>query len=97
CYRDWSSDVCSSDLEPDTGATETPDVGRFGLPEPIETMDEFVRAHPDAVIDDLDEDARASRLRADHDLAAVGRILHRVLEDVVEIGRASCRERGLSR
>src|SRR5207245_3515455 len=78
CYRDWSSDVCSSDLVPLQGA-DGAGVERRLVREPAEGGDEL----------------RPQLRLAGGDLLRRLQLLDRGLAgvEVLQIGRASCRER----
>src|SRR5207248_8532242 len=87
-YGDWSSDVCSSDL----GLKMAPDVGRIAQPPGL----------PDLVARAVRDDVGIpvggpAPLREGAVLQPAQLRVHAVLLDVVpamvEIGRASCRER----
>src|SRR5207245_4119802 len=89
CYRDWSSDVCSSDLYLEADGFEKRIEGRVDAPEFKATS---VSLH------ELDRTARVLKRtrtwriegRADVEDYAE----YRLLFPEEEIGRASCRERG---
>src|SRR5207245_5599682 len=87
CYRDWSSDVCSSDLSAHVSR-------RWAGRTAIETAPSGRRRFS---IDPLHEDARMATL-----LALIGAIWFLTIvvagaAGVFEIGRASCRARGVER
>src|SRR5207245_5734146 len=87
CYRDWSSDVCSSDLKADDrGHVLRP---QLALAEPLVALaqvaregDRPVAVHP--AVESLNLIERRSHLCPTH---------RRVSQEVNEIGRASCKER----
>src|SRR5437899_3885126 len=80
CLSDWSSDVCSSDLDLVAGG---------------ERVDGQLLAHEVGVRADLglDDEAKEAVVAA-HEGNKIGRGRHRRLALALEIGRASCRERG---
>src|SRR5690606_40623594 len=90
--RDWSSDVCSSDLQPELSEELT---NSFCRTDP-EIAKHFARV---TFLSDNRKDVRDLStptliLQSDDDLIApvsVGEYLHAVMP---KIGRASCRERG---
>src|SRR5207245_6547591 len=82
CYRDWSSDVCSSDLYGlEAVAADTVQMIR----DRTERMSHALRRRPLGVVD------------APAETPATGAIRHvrnTTRDRLVKIGRASCRERG---
>src|SRR3546814_3390602 len=96
---DWSSDVCSSDLE----EAEPPDVERpeveagAAFQNPLGHDGARPAAGGDAVEEAAGDEEVAELRRLAHDEVAVGRIGDRSVDELThahgEIGRASCRER----
>src|SRR3546814_16894138 len=99
---DWSSDVCSSDLADRIGARDAIEIGRtgveivrFGAPaqNPVDTIERAQRGRNAlgvgrlAVVDINDARHLADPL---HPVRKAGE----GFEPAIEIGRASCRERG---
>src|SRR5207245_7889658 len=90
CYRDWSSDVCSSDL------------GAEGVLQQLDHLGALGRAYLDDALDHLlVEELGELRALAGHaadDLRRVARVELRIagIDSLrrKEIGRASCRGRG---
>src|SRR5207245_5505162 len=91
CYRDWSSDVCSSDLSSSPGLTAWALLGLRAAGRPSAAAYDYLVAHePDL------------RTATDIELAvlaegATGGVSEPLYEKLValgQIGRASCRERG---
>src|SRR5439155_8411196 len=84
--RDWSSDVCSSDLEGSAYLLPTA-VGELGVHELFATRDRL-----DALANALDE-AVSADVSPDAFYARVIRATRLSERESEEIGRASCRER----
>src|SRR5207245_6834594 len=85
CYRDWSSDVCSSDLHVEAGSNG--DItGKLALIEPIGSVTHYYIEWPNAFGGSL-------VASVSHGAAGLAALNTLKLGDT-EIGRASCRERG---
>src|SRR5690606_40861629 len=91
--RDWSSDVCSSDLFPALPGTPRYDPA-LGIDGMVERMRQDLRhlfaAGVDAVMF-CNEDDRPYSFHADFEAVAM---MTRVITELRQIGRAACRERG---
>src|SRR5207245_4548630 len=91
CYRDWSSDVCSSDLfVPDTWIDISTTLG--AKLEAMACYESELRDYPHPrSLEALAHRARASGNQVCLDAAEVFMTVRRIHRN--EIGRASCRER----
>src|SRR5207245_6619238 len=90
CYRDWSSDVCSSDLAQRQDGEEEQE--RVGPEASFEAQDERER-----LVDHVGEDRpEQDESVVDPDRRTRGEEPRQAKPDseMAEIGRASCRERG---
>src|SRR5207245_4864508 len=91
CYRDWSSDVCSSDLPASDGIVEVKEA------RVRDEVDVVVEAHAGVVGGlrgrVLDEAPPQRALGRALPLQVVERHVRALLECLPQIGRASCRER----
>src|SRR5690606_40933104 len=86
--RDWSSDVCSSDLEPlDQLLIERYQHGMPLCAEPYRAMAEELGCSEQAVLDSL------RRLRERDALSRIGPVFEHSRAGASKIGRASCRGR----
>src|SRR5207245_6623475 len=88
CYRDWSSDVCSSDLE---GSAKTDDAKKTDKSGMRYRLDEGFREIKEGEQLEKSKDP-AKRARGMADVAA-GKAERKESASEYEIGRASCRER----
>src|SRR5690606_40859675 len=80
--RDWSSDVCSSDLEREVHRIVEVDA------DTLDYLDEEVGRHPATYEAGKIDEARFARLYEAP--------IDAVIDEVIKIGRASCRERASS-
>src|SRR5207245_7503779 len=84
CYRDWSSDVCSSDLPRDVHAAQTGCAFGKNLPQVVAALS----ASAPARLRRLDGATFWGPMPRRLSGGAFGRV-----DQALEIGRASCRER----
>src|SRR5690606_39441467 len=90
--RDWSSDVCSSDL---TGTTARDEGEAYVLLKNAQILSERANAINEIRIKLTDPDmAPAIARRAEAELGYKAVAWQEANESILEIGRASCRERG---
>src|SRR5205814_6887902 len=86
CLSDWSSDVCSSDLQPfEVQVGQAPDPHPLADPADVPRLD-----GPEEEFADRGEPGELPAAAEDH----LGRQVEVLNEPAAEIGRASCRERG---
>src|SRR5690606_40593162 len=92
--RDWSSDVCSSDLQVTPDARDVREIGGLAIPvrqapEDAEQLRVPLRAeHGVGLVEGRRIKARLSA----RDLVAI--VSEQIAFDIFQIGRASCRETG---
>src|SRR5207245_7872392 len=88
CYRDWSSDVCSSDLPAAPGTAAPNFVSFHGAAAGLTAINEDIR-----FVKETDSNSPISNALA---AIASARAMHLLplIAFFGEIGRASCRERG---
>src|SRR5207245_6063115 len=83
CYRDWSSDVCSSDLDRPAAEKLAKEIGGIAVAADVSREDDVIRLFRQT------ERSLGRRITALVNNAGVVDLRSRV----EEIGRASCRER----
>src|SRR3546814_7401193 len=92
CISDWSSDVCSSDLFMAALAEQMMKSAENGAMQPMDPNAQMLRPQDlQDLVERAREMAKTGAREAAADLLAQ---LQQMLENLQEIGRASCRERG---
>src|SRR5207249_11119773 len=89
--RDWSSDVCSSDLEDMLSKCSTKDAPWYVIPSNHKW---FRNLAVSQIICATLKDIGMKMPEPWVDIAAVRQMYHRAATEQAKIGRASCRERG---